>query len=239
MNHFHLRFTPAPRGLQTPPITNYDLSGMCQRFDKIVCAYETKNKEGKEVIPHYHVYGETSYQERSTRDFIRDILNVPKTTKGKGSAYTTLEWNKYKDPNPEYVCKWGDIKIAKGYEQTELDLYTTNGVLKYLKSETTPKEEVIYTSGREAKEDNESRFLRYIKDVLPANHDESNFTLETLKWKTREWFHKKSWLPPPKSERLRYIEGAWNVWCMEYRNKNTPLSWKTHSKFVDEFISKD
>ena len=209
MNHFHYRFTPAPKG--SPVVSNYDLSGAMDRYGKIVIGYEDKDKYGNTIVPHYHIFGITDESESTTRNWWRDKLSIPKTTRGKASAYSCLEWNKYDTPEPSYVCKWGSIYGSKGYSPDEIEDYIEKGRVKFLKAklesdaQAVPVDVVIQTNRNE--KSLEDKYDEYSQYVLPGCKDDT-FTYNDLKKATYRFFRLKSRLLPPASYIRRFMLSA-------------------------------
>lgn len=137
---YHYRFTP------------YDISGfsfdtLIDKYDKFIVAYEDKDKYGDPAEPHYHIYIETKYTDDSIRGHFRTALNIPKVGRGEGNKYSMLKaWT-----GIDYIVKYGDIRIQKGFTDEEIADGTTRGVGKYLKKK--PLDTTIlnaYALGREA-----------------------------------------------------------------------------------------
>lgn len=211
-NHFQYRFTPAPKNSFTsPPIENYDLSGiLLLKVSKLIIGYETKDKHGNTTIPHYHIYGETDYKEDSIRVKLRDLLNIPKTTQGKGSAYSALEFNKYSDPSPAYCAKWGDIKMSKGYTEAEIQEYIKIGARNWIKTEAPGEAARSAAEPRIEKMGFVEKLEKYKDYVLPKDKD-AKFTYEMFKAKDCEYWCKEHMAVFPPDQ-WRYKKCAWAYW---------------------------
>jgi len=213
-NHFQYRFTPAPSGA-TPITTVLDLSGiLLLKFDKLAIGYETKDKKGNPAIPHYHIYGETDYKEDSIRTKLRDILNIPKTSQGKGNAYSSLQFNRYTEPFPAYVLKWGNVVASKGYSEEEIQKYIEEGKQKFLKNEVRLETVMEAPGGRQAaaKRSIEDVFDEYVEAVLPKDRTQE-FSIDSLKRLSIRYWRSKSRLLPQTSTRNRFMASAWLEWC--------------------------
>lgn len=115
----HLRFTPAGQ--------IYDLSGLLVDASRYIVSREQASKE------HYHICFETTSCEQTIRTRILSSLNIPKTTRGKGNTHYCLKWDKYKNWNPEYAAKSGDIISSLGFSQDEIEDAIFRGSIKYNK----------------------------------------------------------------------------------------------------------
>lgn len=137
---WHYRFTPYD-------ISGYTFDGLVDKYDKFIVAYEDKDKYGDPAEPHYHIYIETQYTDDSIRGHFRDALQIPKVGRGQGNKYSMLQ----KWQGIEYIVKYGDIRVVKGFEQSELEDAELRGRSKYIKQkklDTTVLD--AYALGKEA-----------------------------------------------------------------------------------------
>lgn len=118
---FHIRFTP------------YDISGytfdFLNQFAGFIVAYEDKDKKGKAAQPHYHILVDTDYGPKTVRDAFVAACKIPKSTRGKNNAYYSMfsDWQQ-----PDYICKYNDIREFKGFSEKEVLDYVISGKNKYL-----------------------------------------------------------------------------------------------------------
>lgn len=125
---FAIRFTP------------YDLSGWSfeylKKYETYIVGREDKDRAGRSVPVHYHVYIETTYGEATVRQATKEALRLPAGGRGKNNKHYSLkeEWN-----DPGYMCKYNEILDSKGFTEKELMDFVISGKNKYLnKVETTP-----------------------------------------------------------------------------------------------------
>lgn len=118
---FHIRFTP------------YDISGytfdFLNQFAGYIVAYEDKDKKGKPTQPHYHILVDTDYGSKTVRDAFVAACKIPKSTRGKNNAYYGMfsDWQQ-----PDYICKYNDIRESKGFTEKQILDYVISGKNKYL-----------------------------------------------------------------------------------------------------------
>lgn len=126
---FHLRFTP------------YDISGytfnFLNDFEKYIVAYEDRDKYGKSTVPHYHIAIETDYEKKSISDRAKEFLKIPPAGRGKNNKFYCLN-DHWEDIT--YVCKYDDIRMSKGYTDSQLLNYAVEGKKKYLRFSEVPVE---------------------------------------------------------------------------------------------------
>lgn len=142
LNCYSIRFTPHP-------VNCNDISGWSfeylKKFEKYIVAREDKDKLGRSVPVHYHIYIETSYGEATLRQKTKESLRLPAGGRGKNNGYYSLipDW---KDPG--YICKYNEVVDSKGFTETELMDFVKKGKNKYLdKVESTPAENSV-TAGQ-------------------------------------------------------------------------------------------
>ena len=115
----HLRFTPAGQ--------TYDLSGLLVNATRYIVSREQATKE------HYHICFETDQCQETVRAKVLSSLQIPKTGRGQGNTHYCLKWDKYKDWNPEYAAKSGDIISSKGFTEDEIEDAIWKGSIKFNK----------------------------------------------------------------------------------------------------------
>lgn len=205
-HHSHLRYTPAPKGL--PAITTYDISGLVARFERYVVSEELS----KDNIPHYHIWLEGDVCEKSIRNYVVEALRIPKLKRGQTNGYYCLKFDAYRDPNPSYVCKDGNIKMYKGYTEDEIKSFIENGNKKnaVVRQEVRPELPGAEGAGNKTLID---QFLEYMEEVLPKEKNET-FSMEQLKRKNYAyWKSKNGGLFPVRSTEQRFMKSAWAQWC--------------------------
>lgn len=102
---------------------------MIDLYDKFIVAFEDKDKFGDPAEPHYHIYIETEYIDDTVRGHFMRNLNIPKVKRGQGNKYSMLKpWE-----GIDYICKYGDIRVSKGFTEEELEKAEIDGK-KYLKN---------------------------------------------------------------------------------------------------------
>lgn len=149
MNTFSIRFTPQPKGkdgIVLPEISGWNFEYL-KRHEKYILAREDKDKMGRSVPVHYHIYIETSYGEATIRQTTKEALRLPAGGRGKNNGYYSLipDW---KDPG--YICKYNELLDSKGFTEKELMDYVISGRKKYLeKLERTPAENSV-TAGQKS-----------------------------------------------------------------------------------------
>jgi len=117
---FHLRFTP------------YDISGytfdFLKCYDKYIVAREQHDDEGNPLL-HYHILIDTDLKVKSIRDAAKLHLKIPPSGKGKNNKYYALidDWR-----DMDYITKYYDFIVTKGYTQVELLDSAVSGKFKYL-----------------------------------------------------------------------------------------------------------
>lgn len=211
-HHSHLRYTPAPKGL--PAITTYDISGLVARFDKYVVSEEVS----QDKIPHYHIWLVGDVCEKSIRNYVVEALRIPKLKRGQTNGYYCLKFDAYRDPNPSYVCKDGNIKMYKGYTEDEIMSFIENGKKKEVRSE--PRMVVPGAEGA-ANKSLIDQFLEYMEEVLPKEKNET-FSIEQLKRANFAYWKKRNGgLFPQRSTEQRFIKSAWAHWCEVIRRSDS------------------
>lgn len=201
-HHSHVRFTPAPKEL--PVLTTYDISGLVARFDKYVVSQEIS----KDNIPHYHIWLVGDVCEKSVRNYVVEALRIPKLKRGQANSYYCLKFDAYRDPNPAYVCKDGNINMYKGYTEDEIQSFIEKGKNE-VRSEVRVELPGAVGAGNKTIED---IFDEYIEVVLPKDRNEI-FTIESLKDRSIKHWRTKSRLLPVRSTQQRFISSAWLEWC--------------------------
>lgn len=117
---FHLRFTP------------YDISGytfdFLKCYDKYIVAREQHDDEGNPLL-HYHILIDTDLKVKSIRDAAKQHLKIPPAGQGKNNKYYALieDWR-----DMDYITKYYDFIVTKGYDQAELLDSAVSGKFKYL-----------------------------------------------------------------------------------------------------------
>lgn len=136
---YHYRFTPYD-------ISGYNFNWMDEKYDRFIVAYEDKDKFGDPAEPHFHIYLESTQIDDTIRNHFRKALNIPTVGRGQGNKYSMLKpWD-----GIDYICKYGDIRVVKGFGDDQIADAQTKGQ-KYLKKkplDTTILE--AYAKGREA-----------------------------------------------------------------------------------------
>lgn len=152
MFNLHCRFTPYD-------ISGYLFTGLEWIANKMIVAYEDKDKKGNPTEPHFHIYMETKddITDDTIRNHIRKSLCIPVGGKGKNNKYYSVEW-KWKDPS--YVCKYDDIRVNMGYTEQELLRLAVEGKQKYLTKEV----EVNAVSTNTTKQTKER--INYDKEII-------------------------------------------------------------------------
>ena len=129
-NHAQLVFKPLKEANGIQDISGYSYEELLKECPRYVICNEIGTEKEK---PHTHIYLETEDCEKTIRNKLLRCLQIPKSTRGKGSAYYGLFYNKYKDPSPAYIVKEGNILQSKGYSPDELEHYIMQGAFKYSK----------------------------------------------------------------------------------------------------------
>lgn len=203
-NHFHLRLTPKPKDL--PAITP-DISGMLQRFDKYVLAYEIS----EDSIPHYHLYGETDECEKTVRSHVVSTCQIPIVGRGKTNGYYCFKFNQYSRPSPEYVCAEGDIRASKGYTKEALDEYIRKGKEIYVMNKRKKIEQIApasEASGIKVDKSITDLYFEYIDEVIPKQLTKE-FTVVNLRANSISWWRKRNGgLMPVASTYKRFLVSA-------------------------------
>lgn len=143
MNTFSIRFTPHPHNCN-------DISGWSfnylDKYEKYIVAKEDKDKYGRSVPVHYHVYVETSYGEATLRQTTKEALRLPAGGRGKNNGYYSLipDWK-----DVAYICKYNDIQKSKGFTEKELVDCVVSGKQKYLQEVGKVPAENSVTAGPE------------------------------------------------------------------------------------------
>jgi len=121
MNNLHIRFTPLPGQL-------YDLSGyLAKMSSKYIVSQEQATSY------HLHICLETERCEETARSTFMSMFNVPKVGRGQGNKNYCFKWNKYKNWNPEYAAKSGDIIMSMGFTEDEIEDAIWRGSIKFNK----------------------------------------------------------------------------------------------------------
>jgi len=115
----HIRFTPAGQV--------YDLSGLLVNASRYIVSREQATKL------HYHICFETDQCQETIRARVLSALQIPKTGRGQGNTHYCLKWDKYKNWNPEYAAKSGDIVSSLGFSQDEIEDAIWRGSIKFNK----------------------------------------------------------------------------------------------------------
>lgn len=128
-HHVHLRFTPS--SMFVP-----DLSGFMLFYPTIVCSHEgAVDKKGIYQAEHYHLFYETDECQKTCRNKVIEYFKIPKSGRGQGNKHYCLKYDAYKEPSPEYICKYGDIVYSSGYDQEFIEKCTIKGEAKYAEPE--------------------------------------------------------------------------------------------------------
>lgn len=130
---FHLRFTP------------HDISGsrfkFLENYDRFILAFENKDKYGRPVPDHYHIYIEADYDHQSIRGHAKADLKIPKDGgRGRNNKYYCLDKD-WRDPS--YICKWDDIRMSRGFSEKQIMDLVIEGKKKYLKNLPTTATETV------------------------------------------------------------------------------------------------
>lgn len=116
----HLRFTP------------YDISGytfdFLKSYDKYIVARELLDDSGNNLL-HYHILITTDYGIKSVRDAAKLALHILASGRGKNNKFYALvpDWR-----DMDYIVKYYDIIVSKGYTESELLNSAVSGKKKYL-----------------------------------------------------------------------------------------------------------
>lgn len=131
-------------------LTPYDLSGnfnnLVDKYERFIVAREDKDKYGEPVEPHYHIYLETHYDMDTIREHFRKEWQIPKVGRGQGNKYCMLK----KWEGIDYICKWADILVVKGFTDVEIDDAILKGQKYKLKRKLDNTILEAYAHGKDA-----------------------------------------------------------------------------------------
>lgn len=214
MNHAQVVFKPLMEANQIQDISGYSYEELLKDCPRYVICNEVGTEKER---PHTHIYLETTDCEKTIRNKLLRCLKIPKTTRGKGSAFYGLFYNKYKDPSPAYIVKEGNIHQSKGYTQSELDHYIMQGSFKYLKqldADLTENIATVASAPSVAAVVGSSEW-----DKLKASHVRRegyrNMTMEQIKRWIKYYYLSQGRCIPREGDTRRY---AYSLWALAHFN---------------------
>ena len=214
MNHAQIVFKPLKEANGIQDISGYEYGQLLNNAYKYVICHEIGTEKEK---PHTHIYLETPDCEKTIRNKIIKCLQIPKTTRGKGSAFYGLFYNKYKDPSPAYIVKEGNIYDARGYTQDQLEHYIMVGQMRF-KQTFAPSIVGVDTSSTECSSDQHGLSATKAHSewdkLLAAHHKRVGYTEMTMsdirRWIKSYYLQQRKPIPRDGDTR-RYSYSLWAI----------------------------
>ncbi|UAU47017.1 Rep [Chicken proventriculitis-associated circular virus 24] len=210
MNHAQLVFKPLKDANGVQDISGYSYEELLKDCPRYVICNEIGTEKEK---PHTHIYLETADCEKTIRNKLLRCLQIPKSTRGKGSAFYGLFYNKYKDPSPAYIVKEGNIFQSKGYTQSELDHYIMQGSFRYLKQLEADLTENIATVANAPSVTTVVGLNEF--DKLKAAHSRregyKEMSMDQIKRWIKYYYLKQGKCIPREGDTRRYAYSLWTL----------------------------
>lgn len=218
MNHAQLVFKPLKEANGIQDLSGYSYQQLLKDCPRYVICHEVGTEKEK---PHTHIYLETPDCEKTIRNKLLKCLQIPKTTRGKGSAFYGLFYNKYKDPSPAYIVKEGNIFDSRGYTSDQLEHYIMVGQMRF-KETFAPSIVGVDTSSTECSSDQHGQSvpqnINEFEKLKRAHHKRPGFqdmTMAEIKRWIKSYYLLQGKCIPREGDNRRY---SYCLWALAHGN---------------------